>query len=130
LGEGTVFQLGYLGSKGDHLFTRTYVNTVNPATGQRPFPLFGLTDYIASYTFSNFHALQAELRKNFNRGLLFIANYQWSRSMDDGTVGGGEADYAQNVACQRCEYSVSDQDVTSVFTASTVYELPFGTGRT
>jgi hypothetical protein len=58
-----------------------------------------LTDYIASYTFSNFHALQAELRKNFNRGLLFTANYQWSRSMDDGTVGGGEADYAQNVAC-------------------------------
>jgi hypothetical protein len=130
LGEGTVFQLGYLGSKGDHLFTRTYVNTVNPATGQRPFPLFGLTDYIASYTFSNFHALQAELRKNFNRGLLFTANYQWSRSMDDGTVGGGEADYAQNVACQRCEYAVSDQDVTSVFSASTVYELPFGTGRT
>jgi hypothetical protein len=39
------------------------INTVDPATGQRPFPLFGLTDYIASYIFSNFPALQAELRK-------------------------------------------------------------------
>jgi hypothetical protein len=130
LGGGTVFQLGYLGGKGDHLFTRTYINTVDPSTGQRPFPLFGLSDYIASYANSNFHALQAEVRRNFSRGLLFTANYQWSRSMDDGTVGGGEADYAQNVACQRCEKAVSDQDVTSVFTASTVYELPFGRGRT
>jgi len=130
LGGGAVFQLGYLGSKGDHLFTRTYINTVDPATRLRPFPLFGLTDYIASYANSNFHALQAELRRNFNRGLLLTANYQWSRSMDDGTVGGGEADYAQNVACQKCEKAVSDQDVTSVFTVSTVYELPFGRGRT
>jgi len=101
-----------------------------PPLGSGPSRSLVLTDYIASYTFSNFHALQAELRKNFNRGLLFTANYQWSRSMDDGTVSGGEADYAQNVACQRCEYSVSDQDVTSVFAASTVYELPIGTGRT
>jgi hypothetical protein len=130
LGKGMVFQLGYLGSKGDHLFTRTYINEVNPATGERPFPLFGLTDDIASYTYSNFHALQAELRKSFNHGLLFTADYQWSRSMDDGTVGGGEADYAENVSCQQCEYAVSDQDVRHVFTASAVYELPFGAGRT
>src|SRR5260370_11648043 len=52
--------------QGGPLFTRTYINTVDPATGQRPFPLFGLTDYIASYTFSNFHPLPPYLRKNFN----------------------------------------------------------------
>ncbi len=130
VGAGTIFQLGYLGSKGDHLLTRTYINEINPATGQRPFPLFGLSDEIASYTFSNFHALQAGLRRSFTRGLLFTVNYQWSKSMDDGTVGGGEADYAENASCQRCEYSVSDQDVAQVFTASIVYELPFGKGRT
>jgi hypothetical protein len=119
LGGGTVFQLGYLGSKSDNLFTRTYINTVDPSTGQRPFPLFGLSDYIASYASSNFHALQAEVRRNFSRGLLFTANYQWSRSMDDGTVGGGETDYAQNVACQRCEKAVSSTGISWAIRAVT-----------
>ena len=44
-------------------------------------------------------------------------------------VGGGEADYPENVACRACEYANSDQDVRHSFTANAVYELPFGQGR-
>jgi hypothetical protein len=53
----------------------------------------------------------------------------WGHSLNDGAVGGGEADYPQNVACRACEYASSDQDIRHSFSANTVYELPFGWGR-
>ena len=36
---GTV---SYLGNKGTHVMTTTYVNTVNPLTGVQPYPQFGV----------------------------------------------------------------------------------------
>jgi hypothetical protein len=50
-------------------------------------------------------------------------------SLNDGAVGGGEADYPQNVACRACEYADSDQDIRHSFSTNAVYELPFGKGR-
>ena len=54
------------------------------------------------------------------------ANYLWSHSTNDGSTGGGEQDYPQNVACRICERASSDQDIRSSFTSSVIYQLPFG----
>jgi hypothetical protein len=129
LPAGFILDTGYLGSHGYHQFTRTYINVINPATGLRPFPGFGIIDSKDANNNSSFHAWQTSLQRQFRSGWLFAANYMWSHSINDGSVGGGESDYPQNVACRTCEKASSDQDVRNAFSMNTVWQLPFGKGR-
>ena len=75
------------------------------------------------------YALQTSIQRSFSTGWMLSANYEWSHSIDDGSLGGGEADTPQNSNCIPCERASSDQDMRSYFTASTIYQLPFGRGR-
>jgi hypothetical protein len=78
---------------------------------------------------STFHALQYNVRRAFDSGWLLSANYMWSHSINDGSIGGGESDTVQDVFCRACDKASSDDDVRQVFNASAVYQLPFGAGR-
>ena len=55
----TVLEVGYLGSKGTHLFTRSGINAVSIYTGVGNSQSLGLVDYKTSDANSTFHALQA-----------------------------------------------------------------------
>ncbi len=122
-------EIGYIGNHGAHLPSRSYINLLNPATGTRPLAAFGQVDYKLSGNNANFSGLSAQINRQFSQGLLFGANYLWSHSTNDGTTGGGEQDYPQNVACRICERASSDQDVRSSFTASVVYQFGAGHGH-
>ncbi len=115
--------IGYIGNHGAHLPSRSYLNVLNPTTKKPPLPAFGQVDYKLSGNNANFSGLSATLNRQFSSGLLFGANYLWSHSINDGSTGGGEQDYPQNVACRICERASSDQDIRSSFTASVVYEF-------
>lgn len=129
LGAAFVLDTGYIASHGYHQFTRTYINVINPLTGLRPLPDFGIIDSKDANNDSTFNAWQTSLQRRFHNGWLLAANYMWSHSLNDGSVGGGESDYPQNVACRSCEKASSDQDVRHSFTMSSVYQLPFGKNR-
>jgi hypothetical protein len=129
LPAGFILDSGYVGSHGDHLFTRSYVNNYIDGTKTRPLPGFGQVDYKAANGNSNFDGWQTSLQRQFRAGFSFQLNYLWSHSLNDGSIGGGEADYPNNVACFACEYANSDQDVTHTISANTIYELPFGKGK-
>jgi hypothetical protein len=124
-----LLDVGYLGNKGTHMFTRTEANAIDPLTGTRPLAGFGLTDYKRMDGNSEFEALSVTLKRQFSSGWLLGANYLWSHSIDDAGTGGGEADYPENIACLECERASSDQDVRHSFTSSAIYQLPFGPGR-
>ncbi|MCU1260984.1 MAG: hypothetical protein JWO80_3869 [Bryobacterales bacterium] len=126
---GFILDTGYISSHGYHQFTRTFVNVIDPITGQRQFPGFGIIDSKDANDNSTFHGWQSSLQRQFRSGWLFTANYMWSHSINDGSVGGGEADYPQNVACRTCERASSDQDVRHSFSMNNVWELPFGKSR-
>lgn len=121
--------LSYAGSKGTHLSTRSYANVINAATGARPLPSFGQVDYKATTNNSSFNGLQFSLRRSFEHGLLVSANYMWSHSIDDGSMGGGDSVYPQNVGCRSCERASSNYNVRHTFNINYVYQLPFGPGR-
>lgn len=123
---GTV---SYLGNKGTHIITTTYTNTVNPLTGVQPYPQFGVTQWRGNVGNSTFHALQLNLRRAFQKGVLLAANYMWSHAINDDSTGGGESDKPQNVFCRACEKASGDDDVRHVFNAEAVYELPFGADK-
>jgi hypothetical protein len=97
---------------------------------------------LSSSANSNYNALQLGLTKRFSKGLQYNLAYTWSKSIDNSssdpgsTAGGGKPDVPntgfvvqgnqRDLANNR---GVSDFDRTHRFSASFVYELPFGGGR-
>ncbi len=119
----------YLGNKGTDVLTTTYVNLVNPQTGVAPYPAFGPVSWRGDVGNSTFHALQLNARRAFQNGLLLTANYMWSHSINDGSIGGGESDTPQDSFCRSCDKASSDDDVRQLFNLSAIYRLPFGAGK-
>jgi outer membrane receptor protein involved in Fe transport len=119
----------YLGNKGTHVLTTTYVNLLNPETGLAPYPAFGPVSWRGDVGNSTFHAFEMSARRAFQNGLLFSANYMWSHSINDGSIGGGESDTPQDSFCRSCDKASSDDDVRQVFNISGVYDLPWGAGK-
>ena len=125
---GTV---SYVGSKGTHLLTLSYVNVIDPATGVRPYPQFGQISWRGNESNSTYEGLQLSLQRTFRNGLLFSVNYTWSHEIDDGSMGSGDGDSLtpENVACRVCDRASGTFDVRHVVNANAVYELPFGAGK-
>ena len=119
----------YLGNKGTDILTTTYVNLINPQTGVAPYPAFGPVSWRGNVGNSTFHALQLNARRAFQNGFLLSANYMWSHSINDGSIGGGESDTVQDSFCRSCDRASSDDDVRQVLNLSAVYQLPFGASR-
>lgn len=125
----TVFQLAYFGTGVDHTMSDYNINGINPATGVKPFPGYSTIEYKGFQSHASTNAMQASLQRSFSNGLLFTANYEWSHSIDNGGIGGGESSGRQDEFCGTCERSSSSQDMRNYFTASTVWKLPVGRGR-
>lgn len=120
--------LSYVGSKGVHLLTLSEVNVVNPLTGMRPYPNFGMVSWRGNKASSDYEGFSTAVKRSFSRGLLLSANYMWSHEIDDGSNGSGDGDslVPQNVSCPACERASGIWDARQVFNAAAVYELPFG----
>ncbi|MFY9530006.1 MAG: TonB-dependent receptor, partial [Candidatus Acidiferrales bacterium] len=127
-----VFQTGYTGSHGVRLFARTQVNlcTVSPNPNcVRPLPGFGEVDIKRNDGNSTFHALNLSLLRRFTSGWLMQGQYMYSHSINDGSIGGGQANGPENVNCRICDKGPSVFDNRHNFVANTVYDLPIGPGR-
>jgi len=144
----------YIGTRGVRLFSRGGVNlcttpvTLNGAGTDCVRPLdryylpdpsqpgsttsdpFGSVDNKRDIGSSTYHALGLSLERRFSKGLLFESHYTWSHSINDGSVGGGESNGPENVNCLPCDKGPSIFDVRNNITVDTVYELPFGPGKT
>jgi hypothetical protein len=83
-------------------------------------------------SYSNYHSLQAEVRRRFSQGLQFQANYTLSRTLNDGTGivnNQSSLEAHRTLRNLRLDYQNSDQDQRHRFVANAVYDLPFGSGR-
>jgi hypothetical protein len=129
LPHALVGTLSYVGSKGTDLLTTSYINLLDPATGTRPHPDFGQVEWRGNINNSSFQALVAMLQRSFTNGLLVSANYMWSHEIDQDAAGGGDSDFPQNPACLSRERASGDFDARNTFSASSVYQLPFGRGH-
>lgn len=126
----TALTVTYLGAHGVHLFRRGYTNLIDPTTGKRPLPQYpSEIDTKYNQGMSSFNSLVTSVSRRFHNGLFLGGNYMYSHALNDGSVGAGDADAAQNIACFRCDYASSDFDARHSGTFSLVYELPFGYGK-
>jgi hypothetical protein len=131
LTQKVTFQTGYNGQQNAHVFSRTYVNVINPLTGKAPFPSLSQDiDVRGEDGVSSYHGFLNSVQVNGLHGWLFRANYVFSHALNDGSAGGGSSDgAAENVACRSCDKANSSYDARHVFTANFVYTVPFARNK-
>ncbi|HEV2200428.1 MAG TPA: carboxypeptidase-like regulatory domain-containing protein [Bryobacteraceae bacterium] len=83
---------------------------------------------------SSYHALQVDLNRRFNSGLVVRGVYTWSKTIDDGdslnsTTSGGEPALVSNPFNLRADRGLANFDVRNAAVVSASYALPFGKGR-
>ena len=145
---GFLFSASYLGSHGVRLFSRGAVNlcsipvTLNSAGTDCVRPLdqyfpnpnnpdpYGSVDFKSDIGSSTYNALGLSLERRFANGFSFQSRYTFSHSINDGSVGGGESNGPENINCLACDKGPSVFDIRHNFVMDTVYQLPFGPGRT
>ncbi len=135
--QGQVGELAATYASARNSFMRLDQPCVTPATGLLC-PSFFLrtngnafvTDYIGSSGWSNYHGLQAEVRKRFTGGWYYQVNYTWSKAFTNAEQAQAEfAPYLDNTIGDAWEKKRLNQDVHHVLKANAVYELPFGPGK-
>ncbi len=148
LANDWMLEVGYAGSKGNHIENRYDENYSPPGPGNldakrayqsATIPGTGLTvapGAIYGYHFSGnsiYHALVSRLEKRFSGGFTLLLSYTFSKAIGDvcGNSAAGDTTNCgyQDIRNMRAERSLDNIDVPHRFVASGVYELPFGAGR-
>lgn len=126
LARNTVLELAYVGNRGVKLpagaaYAGEELN-LSPFGGTEISPNFGNIRFLGDYVESNYHSLQASLRRHMGFGLNLDANYTWSHETDDG------ADILlaayQNSHDIKADYASGDIDVRNNFTLGAVWDVP------
>lgn len=99
----------------------------DPAT--RPWPRYNYILYSDTNGNLNYEALILRYHHQFSRGLTVMANYTFSKTITDGWEGGGSTQ-SQVANCRSCDRGIVSYDIPHHFVLSSVYELPFGRGKT
>ncbi len=135
LGQHSVLEVAYVGSKGTKLLSARDINQGAPnATGFvfRPVPQFDDINILESRANSNYHSLQTRFQQRLSRGFSMLASYTWSKSIDDASnffTSAGDPNFPQDSFNTRAERGRSNFDVRHRLSVSYSYNLPFGKGR-
>jgi Carboxypeptidase regulatory-like domain len=127
LGWGTALEIAYAGSKGTHLPQENDWNQERIANtnSSRPLPVFSEITEMYFNGISHYDSGQVTLRRRFQHGLFFRANYTFAKSLDTqsgaNAAGGGGYFGNQNVLDPEAEYGLSDFDIRHNFSATMVY---------
>jgi hypothetical protein len=124
---GMALEVAYVGSKGTHLpqeFDYNQERIANTASS-RPLPTFSAITEMSFNGISHYDSGQVTLRRRFQHGLFFRANYTYAKSLDSqsgaNAAGGGGYFGNQNVLNPQAEYGLSDFDIRHNFSATMVY---------
>jgi len=161
VGKDTVAQLGYVGSHGTHLpvnyaynicqqtvastaaLPSAFAATTSPycplaaaavvASGANVYCCLTVNPGYWGLSSSVYHSLQARFDHRFSHGFSLLANFTWSKLIDDSSSDWGgfwSLDVlGQDFYNRKAERSVSAGDVPARFTLAPIVELPFGPGK-
>lgn len=134
LGNNTVFNLGYVGTKSDHLITWFKYNNPELSPNLTVFAGRSLTVNVgAASGTSRYNGLQLHLKRYMTNGLQYNLAYSWSHTLDNSNgafsaTGGGSRIFVDPVRGGLLKFNQgnSDTDQRHAFSFSTMYELPLG----
>jgi hypothetical protein len=118
-------------------FSNTYrANRANLRFNGQPAPNFfvanpnaGFAQALTNGSFSNYHSLQAEVRRRMSRGLMLQANYTFSKAITDSEGSQSTLESYRTLRNVRIDRHRASFDQTHRFVGNYIYELPFGAGR-
>ena len=143
--KGWVFEPEYVGTFGKKLIGLSDINTfdgrvafgstcsvaLGNTIGCRINNTIGADNFRSNGYFSNYHALQASLRKAYSSGLTMQLNYTYSKALDDvsdlfnnGASSAGQGRPTDNMD-HKVDYGPADFDTRHRFVGIVSYELPF-----
>ncbi|MCX6631221.1 MAG: TonB-dependent receptor [Candidatus Solibacter sp.] len=134
-GRNQVIELAYAGAKSTKLIGARDLNQPLASAQQpnyRPVPQFDDINAIESRGNSNYHSLQAGVRRTLRAGFTGNAAYTWSKSIDDGSgffSSAGDPNYPQDSRHVNLERGLSSFDARHRFSLGYGYDLPLGKGR-
>jgi outer membrane receptor protein involved in Fe transport len=134
LGKNRMVEIGYVGSKGTHLYGGRDINQPGPSNApnyQRPNPRFEDINILESRGNSNYNSLQSRFQQRLSNGLSVLASYTFAKSIDEGSgffTSAGDPNFPQNSYNVHAERGRSDFDVRHRASISYSYDLP-GRGR-
>jgi hypothetical protein len=127
----TSVEVAYIGNSGNKLETRVPFNRPLPgaedASLRRQFPALGEGYAERNLAVSSYQALQAKFERRFEKGLMLITSYTWSKSIDIGSSDFGSG--IQDATNYRGDRGLSDTDYPHRLTVAYVWDLPFGKGK-
>jgi hypothetical protein len=108
-----------------------FPTNLSVAQAMLPYPQFyGVTNFYAYNTNSNYNSFQLTVTKHLSTGLGFIAAYTFSKTLgyqdSNGATGYG---VPQDFYNRRLEYSLASFNQTHNFKLTWTYDTPFGKGR-
>ncbi|MFN2512334.1 MAG: carboxypeptidase regulatory-like domain-containing protein [Pyrinomonadaceae bacterium] len=113
----------------------TTQDTLDGFTGRRYYyqPQYGALAVYSTIASSDYHGATLSIRQRFKNSLTLDFNYTLSKSMDD--VSGLQVDapftpFILNALSIEQQRAVSDFDVRHVVNMNSIWQLPFGRGRT
>jgi hypothetical protein len=118
LGNTRSLQMTYVGNHGSDLLRN---EMLNPAMGVNA--NFSYLDVVTNNDYSNYDALQVELKQNPWHNLQYLATYTWSHGLDNGSSVALPLPY-HTVYSPSLDYGDSDYDVHDTVTAAITYGLP------
>ena len=139
-----LLEIGYLGTFGHHLaapdaqsINQVPTDKLGPGNAQvlRPFPQFSNVSIIAADAGkSSYHGVNFAVEKRYSNGLLFKANYTYSKFIDNVASRNELAGFPgtsafTNYYNQASDRGLSGNDIRHRFIWSSIYEFPFGRGR-
>lgn len=132
LGKDWTLRASYMGNKGTNLSSGIFSNReLNPAIyipgqsteantqSRRINPNFGAIGSTPSGNNSHYHALQLNVEKRFSGGLSLLANYTWSKMIDDYGPGGYTDPFNREF-----DYGLASSDVPHLFHFSSIWQVP------
>ena len=140
LKQGLLLDVGYVGTRGLHLFSAYNLNQAQPGStplaSRRPLqPISNVANvnYLGYFGASTYHALQMKVTQQFKSGVNILAVYTFGKSIDDSISGSsGQNNRAagyQDINDRRAQRGPSTFDTTQRFVLSGGYQLPFGAGK-
>ena len=134
---GLTGQASYVGTRQVHQFGFLDLNAGQVIgagqAGETLFKQFGRTAQTIEVQFpygnGQYNALQTTLRRNFSHGLQVNASYTWAKGMG-ANDNGEDTPKVQALAYLSMNKQPAGFDRTHVFHMTSVWELPFGKGRT
>jgi len=132
---GWVARASYAGSKGTALtggrdfnapFPDAYASTATTNQRRPYWPVYGQWRMMEPVNLSNFHAFQITAEKRFSQGFTVLANYQFSKTIDNAGNNSNKANGINltNPFDRSYDRGVSGSDQPHIFNLSGLWELP------